>query len=445
MSRKPALRILSLALVALLTCRGDSDDHRRRRGDPLSITTEILPGATEGQPYSARLEATGGVGPLAWGITVGSLPSGLILNPLTGEISGTPGLPSGIGQHLFTATATDSGRSPAADSRSFLLHVAPATFPPCGGVSSTGYPPLDNPGAAAYLGIYPTGLYDGSNRRPDTHTVMAPPLEPLDGNGNPDPGGRYVLLSIGMSNTTQEFCSQSSAPPCDPYTFMGKAAVDPEVNTEHLVIVNGARSGQVATRWDDPSDANYDRVRDQVLLPAGLAEEQVQAAWVKVANARPSVSLPDPNADAFDLLRQLGDIARTLKIRYPNIRQIYLTSRIYAGFATTTLNPEPYAYEYGHAVKWAVQAQIDQMAGAGADPTTGDLNIGTSAPWLSWGPYVWADGFDPRSSDGLYWTCDDLEADGTHPSPSGREKVGNLLLHFFKTDPVARQWFLASP
>src|SRR5260370_27027406 len=44
----------------------------------------------------------------------------------------------------------------------------------------------------------------------------------------------------------------------------------------------------------------------------------------------------------------------------------------------------------------------------------------------------WANGLLPRS-DGLVWTCQDLQADGTHPSvPVGRVKVATQLLNFLK-------------
>ena len=46
----------------------------------------------------------------------------------------------------------------------------------------------------------------------------------------------------------------------------------------------------------------------------------------------------------------------------------------------------------------------------------------------------------PRQ-DGLVWTREDLGADGTHPSDSGRIKVGKMLLDFFKTNPTTRPWF----
>ncbi len=65
-----------------------------------------------------------------------------------------------------------------------------------------------------------------------------------------------------MSNTTQEFCSAGAAPPCTAWSFMGQAAADATVDREHLVVVNGAFTGQVVAAWDDPDDDNYDRIRD---------------------------------------------------------------------------------------------------------------------------------------------------------------------------------------
>ena len=182
---------------------------------------------------------------------------------------------------------------------------------------------------------------------------------------NPSASGRYVLLSIGISNTTQEFCSQGSGLPCDSWTFMGQAATDIAVNRTALALVNGAAGGVTADRWVSAASPEYDRIRDTRLVPQGFSERQVQIAWVKVANAQPAISLPAAQADASNLVQQMGNIARAMKSRYPNLRIIFFSSRIYAGYATTTLNPEPYAYESGLAVKWVVQAQIDQMQNGG--------------------------------------------------------------------------------
>ena len=98
----------------------------------------------------------------------------------------------------------------------------------------------------------------------------------------------------------------------------------------------------------DPALPNYDRIRDQVLAPIDLTEAQVTAAWLKVANPQPTVPLPDANADAFRLVEQMGDTVRALKVRYPSLPQVFVSSRIYAGHATTGLNPADFAADGTH-------------------------------------------------------------------------------------------------
>ncbi len=121
---------------------------------------------------------------------------------------------------------------------------------------------------------------------------------------------------------------------------------------------------------------------------------------------------------------------------------MFFASRIYAGYATTQLNPEPFAYESGYAVKWAIEAQILQMHADGSpvDAESGNLNYNNAAPWMAWGPYLWADGTNPRS-DGLVWLPEDLKEDGTHLNRAGIEKITPILLDYFKTSRLTRCWF----
>ena len=291
------------------------------------------------------------------------------------------------------------------------------------------------------------GLYaDGFNTPPPDHfsagLAASARVRPLDRDGRPAGDGKIAMVSIGMSNTTQEFCATQNPAPCDSWSFVGQALLDPAVNHTTLVFVNGARGGQSAEFWDTPNEPNYDRVRDINLAQSGLSEAQVQIGWVKVANPNPTIALPSPQADAYRLVKQMGDIVRAMKTRYPNLQIVYLSSRIYAGYATGSLNPEPYAYESGLAVKWLIAAQIEQKRSGRIDPLAGNLDYGSAAPWVAWGAYLWANGMQPRS-DGLIWTRTDFQSDFTHPSTEGRRKVGALLLGFLKNDRTARPWFLA--
>lgn len=281
--------------------------------------------------------------------------------------------------------------------------------------TSVAFMPLIDMGSGAYQG-FPGGLYPGGLNTPpatylQTGLARAQQVQPRNSNGQPDPNGRLVLLSIGMSNTTQEFSA-----------FKTQADQDPQKNPR-LVIVDGAQGGQDAETIRNPNAAFWGIV-DQRLSNAGVSPQQVQAVWLKEAIA--GVNNPFPT-DARRLQDALSDIIAIMRQRYPNLQLIYLSPRTYAGYASTTLNPEPYAYQSGFAIKWLIERNI----------TAGTL----AGPWLAWGPYLWTNGTKGRS-DGLVWQCADTQADGTHPSASGVQKVVALLLQFFRTDPTTTSWFL---
>jgi hypothetical protein len=291
----------------------------------------------------------------------------------------------------------------------------------------TGLVPLTDLGRGMYKGEQ-GGLYPGGqNTPPPTHAKagreLARHIVPLDAEGNNAPEGKIVLLSIGMSNTTQEF-----------QVFQKKAKSEAQLNPR-LVIVDGAQGGQTAKVTADPN-SNYWKVVDQRLAAAGVTGNQVQAVWLKQANAGPIAAFPEEakklEADIVETLHNLTD-------RFPNLKIAYLSSRIYAGYATTPLNPEPHAYEGGFAVKWAIANQIAGKPELNYDASKRPVR----APWLAWGPYLWTDGVNGRK-DGVVWVRDDVGQDGTHPSESGRIKVAGMLLNFLKAEPTAKSWFLSA-
>ncbi len=292
--------------------------------------------------------------------------------------------------------------------------------------TSTGMIPLIDLGSGIYQG-FDGGLYaGGSNLRPPAHDAagiaIAHSIEPLDTLGNVHPNGRVVFISIGMSNCTQEFSA-----------FVPKANADPARNPNVLAI-DCALGGQAADVINDPNAAYWDSVATR-LRGRGSSPLQAQVVWIKEANRRPTGPFP---ASTDSLAWNLGAIVRIIKDKLPNVKIAYLSSRIYAGYASSNLNPEPWAYESGFAVKWLIAAQIAGVDSLEYDPASEDP---VEAPWLSWGPYLWADGLDPRS-DGLIWECADFSSnDGTHPSISGRNKVADMLLAFVHADATAKPWY----
>ena len=176
----------------------------------------------------------------------------------------------------------------------------------------------------------------------------------------------------------------------------------------------------------------------QRLADAHVTKAQVQVAWFEEAIAYPVLIGGFPE-HAQLLQTYLETILRNLKALCPNLRIVYMTSRdrAYVDFPNV-LNPEPFAYETGFAVQWTIADQINGTGNLNFDSAKGPV----VAPYITWGPYVWADGTNPRS-DGFTWLCSDFEPqDFTHPSADGTGKVADQLLAFFKSDPTASSWFL---
>jgi hypothetical protein len=90
---------------------------------PLAISSANFPTAQVGEQYQAQFTAGGGVDPITYSIAQGSLPSGLALDPATGEISGTP---EQDGSFPITMAATDSYSTPVTVTENEVIMVEPA-------------------------------------------------------------------------------------------------------------------------------------------------------------------------------------------------------------------------------------------------------------------------------------------------------------------------------
>lgn len=352
-------------------------------------------------------------------------------------------------------------------------------------------PLVDFAPGQTYKGFSGNLYENNSNSAPADHdaegVTRGKAIQPLDQNGNPSSNGSIVLISVGLSNTHIEFSA-----------FVNYVNSTPGLNLNpRLAVLDGAMGGAQPCDWIDPfktplqncvlvpskvNQNQYDRIRDEVLAtatgapgaPAGcgttsnpcLSEKQVQAIWLKDTDPNPVgsglVPLCDPaqtpgctndpaKAAPLNYEAEIGQILRAMRVRYPNLKQVFLASRIYAGYILIAGSPEPYAYENGFSVKWAIQAQIDQIRGKGKDPIAGDLDYTTGvAPWIAWAPYMWANGATPCSNclsdtvggnTQLFWVVGDyLTKDHQHPNTQGAAKVTGLLYNFFQSSAYT-PWF----
>ncbi len=279
--------------------------------------------------------------------------------------------------------------------------------------------PLTDLGSAQYLG-FAGGLYpNGKNSRPSAYeqagVALGATVQPLGKDGKPSTSGKIVMISIGMSNTSREFSE-----------FIRLADADARKNP-NLVMIDAARDGAAATDIALPFGDYWKHV-DSQLQRCEISSAQIQVVWLKTALAHEPRGFPE---EAQLLQRALRSIVEILSTKFPQLKLVYISSRIYGGYSETDLSPEPIAYESAFAVKWMIEDRINNP------------NPDKWIPWISWGPYLWADGLTLRS-DGLIWERSDFEPDAVHPSAQGVLKVATMLLEFFQNDTAAEPWFLSA-
>jgi len=297
--------------------------------------------------------------------------------------------------------------------------------------TSVGFKPLSDMKASDRYKGEEGGLYGKGKNQPDkTHQAIIDKVllgvRPRDEAGKLSDDGKIAMISIGMSNTTREFG-----------VFIRTANADKR-KASAVTLVDCAMGSHAGKQWAERAQV-WENMR-QKLKQKKVTPAQVQVAWIKLAEMGPSKYGAFPKHAQF-FKNNIITILHKLQETCPNIKVVYFSSRVYAGYCISdhSLSPEPYVYESAFALRWLIK---DQMKG---DP---ELNYDAAkgvvkAPLLLWGPYMWCDGTNARA-DGLTWPPDLLEFDGVHPSTKGKVQVTQLLLKFFTTDKNAKSWFTRS-
>ncbi|MSR48094.1 MAG: hypothetical protein EXS13_13725 [Planctomycetes bacterium] len=283
---------------------------------------------------------------------------------------------------------------------------------------SIGQIALDEASETIYLGVegglYPGGLNDCPQEHLAAGRRLAKKIVPRASDGTPAADGVIGALAIGNSfarGVFDQFIVQAE----------GDQALAPAVR-----FVNGALQYQNLDVIRDPAADYWTTTIPDRLLAAGITAEQVQVAWIMNGVDEQSESFP---AHATTTAGYWIDVLHILHDTFPNLRQCYLSSVHWLGFAARAPANEPYYFEQGFAVREVIERQL-----AGDPELAWDREYGaTKSAWIAWGPYFWTDGLEPRK-DGLQLVCGDYRNDGAHLSDAGDKKLATRLRQFWKSD-----------
>ena len=109
----------------------DADGQHAIRAESISVaevltlTSGSLVDGEVGVPYAVTPTVQFGLGPFAWSVTGGGLPTGLTLDPATGAVSGTP---TASGTYHFTLIVTDSGQVSSTQVEAVTIAAAPTAM-----------------------------------------------------------------------------------------------------------------------------------------------------------------------------------------------------------------------------------------------------------------------------------------------------------------------------
>ncbi|MBK6292316.1 MAG: hypothetical protein IPF59_11325 [Ignavibacteria bacterium] len=295
---------------------------------------------------------------------------------------------------------------------------------------SIGHIPLTQMTSETWNGVL-GGLYPGgSNLRPfehdqllQEHSLDVKACRPNGMIDNVD--GKIVVLGIGASNAWSAFNSMELLSSTD--TLRNRSVRFLNVAQRGLGLQNVA---SVASEyWTEVASA---------VTSGGYSSAQVQVAWVMLDDSE-NTDTVFPRA-AQDLADQLYELCKTVKVKFPSVKFIYLSSRPYSGYidpTETTLGMglvAPRDYIHGWAVKLLIERQINERDGYAFS------GMHASLPALVWSSYLWADG-TTANSNGLSWECSDFESDGYSLTVSGSVKAGRSLHASFAQDQLSKGWF----
>lgn len=241
-------------------------------------------------------------------------------------------------------------------------------------------------------------LYAGGNVMPANHRtqgeVSGLEVQPIE--------GKIRVAAEGHSNALRVFDAFS--------TLLDNSSL----HNSKIRFVNNATGGMALENWVAAGVGTVDTRVQVVLLHHSLNKAFGNCSQQTYADST-----------AYYLRARVLQ----LKVKYPNVKQIFLQSREFGGwkcYSSPGSQAEPAAYFNGFGVKAFVDLQV-----SGSDPSLSYAN----APFMAWSFNPW-DPTTPRS-----W----FEGAGLHPCSTGANFWAQEWFEFLLNDSTTRSWFAANP
>ncbi|MGS0683806.1 beta strand repeat-containing protein [Nakamurella sp. GG22] len=262
------------------------------------------PAGEVGAVYSAQPVRTGGTGPFVFTVSSGTLPAGVVLNPATGELTGTPSV---AGDFAVTLGTTDSFGQSVTAGGTILIAPAPTLTLPPPAVGDVGRAYVQqftvNGGTGPYAWTLSAGvLPDGLSLDPATGAVSGTPttggtsavtvrvtdafgrsatqavtiliraastVALVSSPGAVTPGGAVVLTAtvgpIGITGTVTFTDSITSGPMSGTSTVVGSVAVGPDGKATVTFAPSAFGAHEIVARYGGDA-TNGARAGDSVVV-----------------------------------------------------------------------------------------------------------------------------------------------------------------------------------
>jgi len=285
--------------------------------------------------------------------------------------------------------------------------------------------PINDLGTGTYRGftggLYPGGVNTPSGQYKRDLKNFAMAIRPLSGGGVIDSTvGKIAFISIGGSVGGRNMLSLKDK-------TTGNPATNPFLK---LVNCNTGKGDASLNSIMNPNDPYWDHV-SEVIITSHITRNQVQVVYLETEDSVQFANFPSRPRRFRDDLEQA---VRTCKIKFTNLKIVYVLGRTTTWNKQKVSNTEPCPYYNGWGEKFMIEDQINGKKGTAYK---GDSAV---APMVTWGWYQWADGSDIPRQDGFTWQESDTQ-DGMHATDAGQDTLSGRFQNFLLTDFAASIWY----